>query len=609
MIPNIPTTSNVNAITTTTPAKKNVHVNKKRVTPQPRQQQYPQDFCILAEELHCIHCNYDVDWSKDSTLKDHIKSKIHIDRKLNKDGNKGTQQTIDDLTKIKDKKHKVIFDFMQMMMECDIPLEKTDNMRKWLNAYVTNSGFIPSGNTLKRDYVQKMLDKHKSYLISKIKDQNISIATDNTPDRLGRTVMNTIFQLNQGEIFLVDTRFLKATNNYTIFQTVEEVIFEYKVKWLNVDAFVSDSASYNKKTYKTIKSSLNSQTKFMRCWAHLVNGVAGTWENSPMMHHVSLVLSKFHNLMQISAQRKLRFHEFLTERGVDHIKHIPAVVHARWGTWYKGVIWLNEFIDHVSEFLRLESQTQDESALFESILEIIDSKSDCAELKFMVSFTAQYADLFFQSITFFEAADDITHLAHRQIMNLWMVLRMNINRDDFGEELTDIMIKNDMNKSWWIKQLQNLYQRAFDKLDTHIKQYDSFKFLEAVRILDPNQVAALIPHHIDLYTSELFWDKADNNLMKEFRIYLGSKITVPENTKLVKFWSTLIPHFPKLSKLAIRCLGIPVNSVSVERSFSMYRKLLESRRCNLGESSIETISMLNFNANFNDELSTLDMNF
>jgi len=48
-------------------------------------------------------------------------------------------------------------------------------------------------------------------------------------------------------------------------------------------------------------------------------------------------------------------------------------------------------------------------------------------------------------------------------------------------------------------------------------------------------------------------------------------------------------------------LNTPVNSVDVERSFSMYRNILTDKRCRLIESSIEALSLINYNVNFNIE--------
>ena len=128
-------------------------------------------------------------------------------------------------------------------------------------------------------------------------------------------------------------------------------------------------------------------------------------------------------------------------------------------------------------------------------------------------------------------------------------------------------------------------------------EHESVDFLKAVRIFDPEQLP-ILSKNIEDYSDLKFQNE---DLIKEFKNYIKFNIVADYEKGLIPFWRSLESVFPNLSKLAIKCLNTPVNSVDVERSFSMYRNILTDKRCRLIESSIEALSLINYNVNFNIE--------
>ena len=90
---------------------------------------------------------------------------------------------------------------------------------------------------------------------------------------------------------------------------------------------------------------------------------------------------------------------------------------------------------------------------------------------------------FYDIIEEFEASIGITHLGYNRIINLWNNLRFNSFSEDFGDAVNNILVENNMNAEYWNKEFKNLYSRAWKKLDTIIKDYESIDFLKAVRVL------------------------------------------------------------------------------------------------------------------------------
>ena len=59
--------------------KKRLHSN---VNAQARTNEYPDDFQVLNDQLFCRYCNKTIDHSKESTVTNHLASKMHIKNKF-----------------------------------------------------------------------------------------------------------------------------------------------------------------------------------------------------------------------------------------------------------------------------------------------------------------------------------------------------------------------------------------------------------------------------------------------------------------------------------------------------------------------------------------------
>jgi len=129
-----------------------------------------------------------------------------------------------------------------------------------------------------------------------------------------------------------------------------------------------------------------------------------------------------------------------------------------------------------------------------------------------------------------------------------------------------------------------------------MREHESLEFLKAVRIFDPEQLPFLSKKIEDCSILE---ELNRPNTKEEFKKYLKCNIVEDCSKGLIEFWKSLGKSFPNLTKLVLKYLTTPVSSVDVERSFSMYRDVLTNKKCSLKESSIETLCMINFNANFN----------
>ena len=90
-----------------------------------------------------------------------------------------------------------------------------------------------------------------------------------------------------------------------------------------------------------------------------------------------------------------------------------------------------------------------------------------------------------------------------------------------------------------------------------------------MRILDPNQVLGLSTN-LETY-SAVPGITSDNEIEAEFFLYRQSVRDLGGEScgDILAFWSSISHLAPKLSKIALKYLCVPTNSVDAERSFSV----------------------------------------
>jgi len=68
------------------------------------------------------------------------------------------------------------------------------------------------------------------------------------------------------------------------------------------------------------------------------------------------------------------------------------------------------------------------------------------------------------------------------------------------------------------------------------------------------------------------------------------------NPDVMSLWQSLIPCLPKLASAALASLAVPLASVDVERSFSIYMTILADNSQSLKRENIKMLFILKHNA-------------
>ena len=152
-----------------------------RVTADERAKQFKEDLYADGKVLFCKYCQHSIDYIRVDTIKDHLKSKKHISNKEAKQrkeaessaGSSSRQLTLSTVVKSYDARQEFILDYIKICTLADIPLEKTDKIRPFLQKYCSQAGALPQIDQLRSTYVPRLFDGHFSALKAILKDQPV----------------------------------------------------------------------------------------------------------------------------------------------------------------------------------------------------------------------------------------------------------------------------------------------------------------------------------------------------------------------------------------------------------------------------------------------------
>ena len=208
-------------------AKRNAPLS--RLTAQERAKQFSSDFYADGGVLFCCFCDHIVDFTWLDRVKDHLKSKMHTTRKEARKANSKSsgsdgpstsrQTTLGTVVKARELREEFIFDYLKMCTTADIPLDKTEKIRPFLNKHCKQAGALPKVPTLRTTYVPRLYDTHFTALKCLLIDEYVSITADETTDIHDHSILNVIASV-RGRPFLIGLVKMASCNHSTFCQGI-----------------------------------------------------------------------------------------------------------------------------------------------------------------------------------------------------------------------------------------------------------------------------------------------------------------------------------------------------------------------------------------------------
>ena len=153
------------------------------------------------------------------------------------------QITLGTVVKSRDLRAEFVLDYVKMCTVADIPLEKTDKMRPFLEKHCKQAGALPKVPTLCTTYVPKLFESHFSALKSLLRDDYVSITADETTDVRDHSILNVIASI-RGKPFLIGVVKKDTCKHSTFSHTIIKSVSEFGIAFDHVIYIVSDSAAY-----------------------------------------------------------------------------------------------------------------------------------------------------------------------------------------------------------------------------------------------------------------------------------------------------------------------------------------------------------------------------
>ena len=569
----------------------------KKITAKERVEQFKDEFYEDSGVLFCKFCEHCLDFSRIDTLKDHLKSQKHALRKqskLAKAEGSSRQVTLSTLVKAKDMRQDFCLDFIKMCSVADVPLEKVEKMRPFLNKHCSQAGALPKVDQLRTTYVPRLFSMHFESLKQLLSGKKVSITADETTDIRDQSILNVIATVH-GQAYLIGVKKMGACNHSTFSQAIIQAVTSAQIRFEDVMAIVSDSAAYCKKAYREVLSAVFAQSTHILCLAHIVNLAAEIFHHFPDFKHTSDLITMIKSSLFKKPGRKSRFLTYLGDYiPSSEVKLPPSPVSSRWNSWFEAAIYHATRVHLYEGFYKAERGT---GMAVQRILELVTHKEIYPEILLQLYFLKENCQRLIMVLTSLEEnKSPLACKVFNLLEDLKAYLRSGQEKVTFGPETDRLLSKlPEADRKKQVKSFQKVFTLSLKKLEDHLDKHPAWSYYKAVRVFDPRQLP-ILEHDIAHYEVISGLKSPTAELHEEWLIYMQLQPNfIPTPFSLPSFWECMRDRFPLLTVVALDAMWMPVSSVDVERSFSIYKHLLDDRREGLSEENTERLVMLYYN--------------
>ncbi|XP_018497018.1 uncharacterized protein LOC100897508 [Galendromus occidentalis] len=312
-------------------------------------------FTSDGDVLTCKPCAKAVNTSKKYHVQQHVNGATHKERvRLAKTADQSLC-LLTNYVELSKKESSFSMDLCQMMIECNIPLYKVQNLSfrrfhaKWCN------GRVPDQASLRKNYLKKLYDATITRIRDTVGENRIWVSVDETTDSRGLYVVNTIvgcLTSNEASVpMLLGTEIVERTNHATVAQPLTNalnLLWPQGIKHERVLLFISDAAPYMIKAGTGLKV-LFPKLVHVTCLAHAVHRVCE--EIRVSCPSVDALIA---NVKKVFAKAPSRIRVF--KDLAPNLPLPPEPVLTRWGTWLNAALYYAVNLDVIENVLeKLES--------------------------------------------------------------------------------------------------------------------------------------------------------------------------------------------------------------------------------------------------------------
>jgi len=225
-----------------------------------------------------------------SKAKEHVRRPDHIRRKLEAESAK--RMSLEDAFKRAEEEKKaagrLVLNFTKIAVVCgisvhalfdsgaldDIVMEFPTGVRQNVKTLTRCSGCLPKGDAIRETFLPALFSIHLTTLREILKGKRYSIVVDESRDSMGRPLVNVLCQFNYDgvvtSVLIASKRIGAPANNKNVRETIDASLARLSLRWEDVCAVASDSASYLVKMMGKVKKQ-HPRVLHIRCLAHLLH--------------------------------------------------------------------------------------------------------------------------------------------------------------------------------------------------------------------------------------------------------------------------------------------------------------------------------------------------
>ena len=234
----------------------------------------------------------------------------------------------------------------------------------------------------------------------------------------------------------------------------------------------------------------------------------------------------------------------------------------------------------------------------ECIIELLAHKTIFQEISLQLYFLKENCVRLMTVLTTLEIKKaPLACIVYNLLEDLRLYLITSCTKTTFGTETDRLLAKlSEPERMKQIKSFHKVFNLYMKKLEVHLDKHPAYAYYKAIRIFDPRQLL-IMGHDITEFEIIPGLKNPSPELLEEWLISTQyQQSAIPQPLDLPTFWESVEDRFPLLSAVASEAIWMPVASVDVERSFSLYKHLLNDRRESLTEDNTKRLVMLYYNS-------------
>ena len=430
-----------------------------------------------------------------------------------------------------------------------VPLNIFQNagIRDWIRPNVKSGTSLPSVTTL-RSLLKTSGQKDQHETINKLADKQVAIMADETIDIKNRKILNILAKpLDPNQKFrLISSKVIPVCNSIEVATQIDSALNVHNISKKDVACFLSDNTPYMILAGQKLQG-LCENMVHSTCWAHILHLTSEELRMS--MPDADKFISAMKAALIKAPDRRNALFDALEEFG--HPAVLPPVpVLTRWATWVRAADYYWQRFDAVLAFI---NRAEVNSAAMRQLKEMAGNQAMAQQL------------------------ERLSKISQGLISSI-----LHLENDSYPASSVWLNVEV-------ISQLLHTCGLESTKLSAYLNhKHPALKFWKDVQILDPSKAKQHLQSD-NLPESLLRFSRSPVPLHEiiKYRLLTKEGTFSTTHSAVFDFWSSNRKDLPTLSALALTALSVPASTASVERSFSLLKRVFTSLRSSLTDENLE----------------------